>query len=606
MFFELVKKCDLKQERHYLIAVALSLFVLYVITMPSTVTLEDSGEFLTAARSLGTVHPPGYPLYILLAHVFSWLIPGNVALGIHLLSAVCGSLSCVLLYCCVLDLGKRRLGAFVAAFSYGFSSTFWWQSMVAEVYSLHALLFFILLFLLIRISLSQYFSEKQFYLFSFVLGLSLANHWPLIFLCLPAFFLLLKEMDIVSALRGRGKKKGKGKKKPHSIKIQKAILYFAIGLLPYLHIVISSYYEPAASFTKIESFSDFWEYVSRAAYSKYDSSAGGDLFEKWKYLSFFFTQLLEEFYWPGFVFIFVGLILSRKLKHKGFPLALLFCFLSSSVLLHFFMHRKFSLNGREIFQVYLLIPFGIAALYIGLAFCHKAIYEKLGKRLVWLLVCPAFLVVGSTIFVNYKQNNMSEESFARSIAHSILKTLPSNANLFIDKDVYTAPIMYLNLTAGVRPDLTLYNQHGRLLGNRILYAKDIPSGEALNQLYDFIIAHQPFYALVSSRGELLKRLEQDSRLKVSNQGIVYQYLPRENEDGYEESSHVRAAFAGEIRQFLNELEDGLHLGNRWHSMRGGVIEHFCFLLAQEQKGLSAARAHSYCGSWYANKRKPAP
>ena len=597
MFFELVKNYNLKRELPYLATVGLGLLILYFITMPTGVTLEDSGLFLTAARSLGTVHPPGYPLYILLAHAFSWLVPNNPALGVHLLSALCGSLACVLLYCCVLCLGGRRLGALVAAFSYGFSSTFWWQSIVAEVYSLHAMLFFILLFLLIKMSDPNSFSEKSFYSFSFVLGLSLANHWPLLFLCLPAFFLLL--MDI---FQRKGSKKGKRKKKQnHPVLVPKALFYFGLGLLPYLYIVISSYYEPAASFTKIESFSDFWGYISRAAYSKYDSSTGGDLFEKWKYISFFFTQLIEEFYWPGFVLILGGFIFSWKGNHKGLGLTLLLCFLSSSVLLHLFMHRKFSLNGKEIFQVYLLIPFGIAALYIGLAFCHKAIYEKLGPRLVCLLVFPALLALGSTFFANYKQNNMRRENFAQSIANSILKSLPSHANIFIDNDVYTGPLMYLNLVADVRQDITLYNQHGRLLGNRIVYAKDTSLKEALNQLYDFIAANQPFYALVSSRGELLRALEQDPRLKVSNQGIVYQYMPKSSQD--EESSYVRTVFADEIRQFLSELDMGLHPGKRWHSMRGGVIEHFCSLLSQEQKGQSAASAHPYCIQWYTNKRK---
>ncbi|MCL5269577.1 MAG: DUF2723 domain-containing protein, partial [bacterium] len=40
---------------------------LYVRTMAPTVTLEDSGEFIAAAYCLGVAHPPGYPLWCLLA-----------------------------------------------------------------------------------------------------------------------------------------------------------------------------------------------------------------------------------------------------------------------------------------------------------------------------------------------------------------------------------------------------------------------------------------------------------------------------------------------------------------------------------------------------------
>jgi len=45
-------------------AVALGL---YTWTLAPTVTLVDSGELIVAARSLGVAHPPGFPLYVLLA-----------------------------------------------------------------------------------------------------------------------------------------------------------------------------------------------------------------------------------------------------------------------------------------------------------------------------------------------------------------------------------------------------------------------------------------------------------------------------------------------------------------------------------------------------------
>ena len=52
---------------------------LYVYTLAPTVTLEDSGEFITAAYHLGVPHPPGYPLWCLIAHTFTWIPLGSVA-----------------------------------------------------------------------------------------------------------------------------------------------------------------------------------------------------------------------------------------------------------------------------------------------------------------------------------------------------------------------------------------------------------------------------------------------------------------------------------------------------------------------------------------------
>jgi hypothetical protein len=45
-------------------------FLAYLWTLAPTVTLVDSGELIVAARFLGVAHPPGFPLYLILAHPF--------------------------------------------------------------------------------------------------------------------------------------------------------------------------------------------------------------------------------------------------------------------------------------------------------------------------------------------------------------------------------------------------------------------------------------------------------------------------------------------------------------------------------------------------------
>ena len=58
---------------------ALALFVLsLVILIPSlapTVTLWDAGEFLAASKVVGIPHPPGTPLWVILAHTWATLLP---------------------------------------------------------------------------------------------------------------------------------------------------------------------------------------------------------------------------------------------------------------------------------------------------------------------------------------------------------------------------------------------------------------------------------------------------------------------------------------------------------------------------------------------------
>src|SRR5205085_2522417 len=70
---------------------------LYFLTLAPTVTLVDSGELIFAAKSLGVAHPPGFPLYVLLAHLFTWLPVGSVAARVNFASALFAALAAAML-----------------------------------------------------------------------------------------------------------------------------------------------------------------------------------------------------------------------------------------------------------------------------------------------------------------------------------------------------------------------------------------------------------------------------------------------------------------------------------------------------------------------------
>ncbi len=58
---------------HQILPLLLSIsgpLVLYLFTIPRTVVLEDDGLFLMVAKHLGIAHPPGYPLFTGIAHLF--------------------------------------------------------------------------------------------------------------------------------------------------------------------------------------------------------------------------------------------------------------------------------------------------------------------------------------------------------------------------------------------------------------------------------------------------------------------------------------------------------------------------------------------------------
>lgn len=136
----------------YGVAALAALLVLagYVITLAPTVTFWDAGEFIAAARILGIPHPPGTPLYVMMAHVWGSLVPvGEYALRLNLLSAVLSALgaSCFFLvahesltaWTRELEAPRARLlalgGAFAAVLVAGFTFTVWQNSNETEVYA---------------------------------------------------------------------------------------------------------------------------------------------------------------------------------------------------------------------------------------------------------------------------------------------------------------------------------------------------------------------------------------------------------------------------------------------------------------------------------------
>jgi hypothetical protein len=198
--------------------------LVYCITLAPTVTLVDSGELIVAARSLGVAHPPGFPLYVLLAHLATWPPVGNVAVRVNLASAVFGALATAVtaLLSAQMVLGmdvqaitlKRPparlrnadqpdigsglvwLPAIVAALLLAFSRTLWSYATVAEVYTLNTLLIAVVFFVVLRwrydITASPSLAtDRRLYAAAFLLGLALGVHHVSVVLALPAIALLL-------------------------------------------------------------------------------------------------------------------------------------------------------------------------------------------------------------------------------------------------------------------------------------------------------------------------------------------------------------------------------------------------------------------------------
>src|SRR6266478_5954850 len=85
-------------------AVFLVALLLYCCTLAPTVTPTDSGELIVVAHGLGIAHPPGVPLWDMLAHLASLVPLGNVAVRINFSSALFAALASAMLTLVVAEL----------------------------------------------------------------------------------------------------------------------------------------------------------------------------------------------------------------------------------------------------------------------------------------------------------------------------------------------------------------------------------------------------------------------------------------------------------------------------------------------------------------------
>jgi hypothetical protein len=114
--------------------------VYWLTLLPGAGYSPDTAEMQFSGRLLCVTHPTGYPAYLLLLHAFSRLVPlGSLAFRANLFSALCAVLACLVLRRLLLRLGARDTAATATAAAFGLTPTFWRMSIVAEVYSLHAL-----------------------------------------------------------------------------------------------------------------------------------------------------------------------------------------------------------------------------------------------------------------------------------------------------------------------------------------------------------------------------------------------------------------------------------------------------------------------------------
>jgi hypothetical protein len=208
-------------------ALVILLGVLYARTLAPTVlpygapdTL-DSPMLQAEVSVLGIGHPTGYPTYMMLTHLFTYLPVGDPAYGINLASAVYGVAAVLVVYLAGLRLCRRAVAAAAGALAFGLCDAFWGQAVISEVYTLEA--FLVALVILVLLVWRDTRADRYLLLSAFLVGLSLTHHLTSVLLvpAAPAF-VFLTDRSVLSKLGLMLKSSG----------------LFLLGLLPFLYLPI--------------------------------------------------------------------------------------------------------------------------------------------------------------------------------------------------------------------------------------------------------------------------------------------------------------------------------------------------------------------------------
>jgi hypothetical protein len=203
------------------VAAALVLATHLPTMYPGLMGSGDTAKFQYLGHVLGTPHNPGYPFYILLSFLFSWVPIGTLAYRANLLSVVGAVVTVILMRRLFRRLHASHLCALACAVAFGWGLTFWEFALRAEVYTVAGALLAGTLLFLARWRDSRRDADLLGAVAFVAAGL---GHHLTIVTCVPAFVAFVLATDARAALRPRV--------------VLLAVLLVAAGLLQYSFIIV--------------------------------------------------------------------------------------------------------------------------------------------------------------------------------------------------------------------------------------------------------------------------------------------------------------------------------------------------------------------------------
>ena len=457
-------------------AVALAL---YLATLAPDVTFVDSGELIVAAHGLGVAHPPGAPLYTLLAHAATWLPFGSVAVRVHVASAVFAALAVVavalLSAAAVLgdtrpkdtprpkatarprgarrperhapaDAGPDRVlllsAALAAGLLFATSRTLWSYATIAEVYTLNICLLATALWLAVswrRAHLSPPPADTRvratrLYLAAACVGLALAVHHVTAVIVGIGVTLI-----VASAARRRPV--------PPAMLIR-AAASAAAGLIVYAYLPLAASASPVLNWGDPRTLERFWWHISGRQYQVYFAGSLDTMAEQFRHT--FVPYLAREF---GRPWLPLALVLAAagftRLWTRDRTLAA-----AATAIIAIDLAYALNYDVAEDKDAYYLPAFLVLAMLAGVGAAHVLTFRQGRSPAVsWTLAALVLAAPATSLAGNLAYTNRRTYFLGGDYVRNVLGTVaPRGLLLTLDWQLYS-PLLYKRHVEGLRPDV---------------------------------------------------------------------------------------------------------------------------------------------------------
>jgi len=460
--------------------VALGILVLYVLTLAPTAQFWDTPEYIAAAYVLGIPHPPGNPLFVILAHTWG-LIPWlhGYAARINLMSAVMSACSAGFWFLIaerflrpvVPARWPRRLAALAGAVTAATAFTVWNQSVVNEkVYTVSLFSMALVFWLVVRWGDESAGSLRDHHLLLIVylLALTATNHLMGL-LVIPAVLVYVLYTDPKVFLSPKF--------------LAWAAVAVALGVSLWLFLLVRAPHFPAINEGEPTTWASLDSVLNRVQYAKPPLSErqadfSAQLAMWWQYFSWQWGKDWSLGVQQALAVVFGGVGLLGAWRHwradRRSALAMTAMVLTLVPILIFYLNFKYGFSQypdrpslprevreRDYFYVCSFAVWGIWVA-IGLATLMEWIQGALAQRVAaegrrWMLATPVLAVALVPLAGNHIAASRAGEWMARDFAYDMLQSCDPYGILVTAGDNDTFPLWYAQEVEHIRQDVTVLN-----------------------------------------------------------------------------------------------------------------------------------------------------